>query len=306
MSHFKALQRNAKGLPKPPWLRVRLPTGQRVEQVRRLIHSKKLHTVCESALCPNRAECWGRGTATFLILGDTCTRHCRFCAVKSGSPVAEHDLEQEPIQVAKAVSAMRLDHVVITSVTRDDLKDGGADLFARTVRQVRQRRPSCTIELLIPDFQGDSGALESVMTSKPDILGHNMETVSRLYGSVRPHADYRRSLQVLAMAKAMDEGGLTKSGIMVGLGETQEELLEVMVHLRKAGCDILTIGQYLRPTTDHLPVLDYYSPEAFLTLKDTGNDLGFRWIESGPLVRSSYRAETQVRALADQQNLANL
>ena len=293
MSHVKTLKRKSKVLPKPPWLRVRLPKGHDVERVRRLVHSKNLHTVCESALCPNRAECWGRGTATFLILGDTCTRHCRFCAVKSGSPANEEALRKEPLQVAEAVSSMGLHHVVITSVTRDDLKDGGAELFAETVRQVRQYRPSCTIELLIPDFQGDTKALETVMASKPEILGHNMETVSRLYESVRPQADYDRSLQLLATVKAISKRTLTKSGVMVGLGETKDELLKVMADLRKAGCDILTMGQYLRPTTDHLPVLEYYSPEAFTALKEAGCALGFRWIESGPLVRSSYRAELQ-------------
>jgi lipoic acid synthetase len=206
-------------------------------------------------------------------------------------------LRKEPLQVAEAVSSMGLDHVVVTSVTRDDLKDGGANLFAETVRQVRQHRPSCTIELLIPDFQGDPNALEAVMESEPEILGHNMETVPRLYGSVRPQADYGRSLQVLAMAKALGATTLTKSGVMVGLGETEDELLEVMADLRKAGCDILTIGQYLRPTTEHLPVLRYYSPEAFAALRESGNDMGFCWIESGPLVRSSYRAEAQARLI---------
>jgi lipoic acid synthetase len=221
--------------------------------------------------------------------------------VRSGTPADGAFLREEPHQVAEAVCSMELDHVVITSVTRDDLQDGGAGVFAETVAQIRAQRPHCTIELLIPDLQGDPKALGAVMEAKPDILGHNMETVPRLYGTVRPQADYGRSLQVLATAKALGTPTLTKSGIMVGLGETREELLDVMVDLRKAGCDILTIGQYLRPTKEHLPVARYYTPDAFSSLKDVGDDMGFGWVESGPLVRSSYHAETQARMLKTQQ-----
>jgi lipoic acid synthetase len=230
-----------------------------------------------------------------MILGDTCTRHCRFCAVKSGKIPHRHVAWDEPGQVAQVVSRMALKHVVITSVTRDDLEDGGAGLFAETVRQVRLHRPRCTIELLIPDFEGKRGSLELVMASRPEILGHNMETVPRLYAAVRPQARYDRSLKVLELAEKMGDGVLTKSGVMVGLGETWDELLEVMTDLRKVGCAILTAGQYLRPTARHLPVARYYTPEEFALLKQAAYDAGFLWVESGPLVRSSYRAESQAQ-----------
>jgi lipoic acid synthetase len=260
-----------------------------------LIRSSGLHTVCEAAICPNMAECWGRGTATFMILGDTCTRHCRFCAVKSGNIPHMHVAWDEPGQVAEVVSRMELGHVVVTSVTRDDLEDGGAGLFTETVRQVRLHRPGCTVELLIPDFEGKKGPLELVMASRPEILGHNVETVPRLYPAVRPQARYDRSLKVLERAGKMGDGVVTKSGVMVGLGETRDELLEVMTDLRKVGCDILTAGQYLRPTARHLPVARYYTPEEFASLKQAAYDRGFLWVESGPLVRSSYRAESQAQ-----------
>jgi lipoic acid synthetase len=230
-----------------------------------------------------------------MILGNTCTRHCRFCAIKSEKIPDGHVEWGEAGQLAQVVCRMELGHVVITSVTRDDLEDGGAGLFVETVRQVRLHRPRCTIELLIPDFQGKRSSMELVMASRPEILGHNMETVPRLYATVRPEARYDRSLRVLELADKMDDGVITKSGVMVGLGETWDELLEVMTDLRKVGCDILTAGQYLRPTPRHLPVARYYTPEEFVSLKQAAYDVGFLWVESGPLVRSSYRAESQAQ-----------
>lgn len=260
-----------------------------------MMRSKELHTICEEAHCPNIGECWGRGTATFLILGDVCTRSCRFCAVKRGRP---HVIDwQEPARVAEAVAGMGLRHVVITSVNRDELPDGGALVFAETIRQIRSLAPRCTIELLIPDFLGDRAALQVVMEARPEILGHNLETVPRLYSFVRPQARYQRSLDVLQMAKELDPTAVTKSGIMLGLGETGEEILAVMSDLRSVDCDILTLGQYLRPTETHLAVLKYYTPDEFAELKAAGNAAGFRWVESGPLVRSSYNAEAQAREL---------
>jgi len=282
-------------LRKPPWIRVRLPSGRQYVRVNELKKAKSLHTVCEEALCPNIGECWSKGNATFLILGDTCSRDCRFCAVRHGKP---EGLDWgEPVRVAEAVAAMGLKHVVITSVTRDDLPDGGAGIFAETIRQVHSRAAPCTVEVLIPDFKGDPEALNVVLEAMPEVLGHNVETVPRLYGKVRPQAVYLRSLEVLGMAKRMNRKVLSKSGFMVGLGESTDELLEVMDHLRQVGCDILSIGQYLRPTRLHLPVARYYAPEEFETLKKIGHKKGFRWVESGPLVRSSYGAEAQAREL---------
>jgi len=280
---------------KPPWLRVRLPTGEAQAKVREMMRSKKLHTICEEAHCPNIGECWGRGTATFLILGDVCTRSCRFCAVKRGRP--ETIDWTEPLRVAQAVANMKLRHAVITSVNRDELPDGGAAVYAETIRQIRQRAPKCTIELLIPDFLGDRESLAIVMDAKPEILGHNVETAPRLYRYVRPQAKYQRSLEVLRMAKDLDPTALTKSGIMVGLGENRDEIEQVMADLRSVEVDIMTIGQYLRPTETHLTVVRYWTPEEFAELKDIGYAAGFRWVESGPLVRSSYRAEQQAREL---------
>ncbi len=283
-------------LPKPPWIRVRLPHGRNVERVRALVRSGSLHTVCEAARCPNLGECWSCGTATFLILGEVCTRNCRFCAVRAGIPAPPSP--DEPAAVGRAVAAMELRHAVVTSVTRDDLEDGGASVFAAVIQEIRRHVPQCTVEVLIPDFQGRRSPLQAVLAARPDILGHNLETVPRLYRTVRPRADYARSLHLLAAAKAIDGSVLTKSGIMVGLGESSEEIHQVMVDLRGVSCDILTIGQYLCPSPAHAPVQRYYPPDAFETLAQTAKDLGFRWVESAPLVRSSYHAEQQARALA--------
>jgi lipoic acid synthetase len=286
---------SAADIPKPPWIRVRLPAGKQYIRIKELKYKKSLHTVCEEAICPNIAECWERGHATFLILGDFCTRDCGFCAINRGNPGAL-DWE-EPLRVAEAAASMGLSHVVITSVTRDDLPDGGAGIFAETIRQLRHQISGCTVEVLVPDFRGDREAMEIVVEARPEILGHNVESVPRLYPGVRPQAIYRRSLDVIRAAKDMDKDLLTKSGLMVGLGETIGELLEVMEHLRGVDCDILTIGQYLRPSKVHLPVVRYYTPEEFESLKTAGYRAGFRWVESGPLVRSSYCAESQAKGL---------
>lgn len=281
--------------PKPPWVRVRLPSGETYARLRELIHGKHLHTVCEAALCPNIAECWGCGTATFMILGDVCTRNCRFCAVKHGVPVNTNERSGEPLQVARAVAAMGLRHAVVTSVTRDDLPDGGATIFAETIRRLRQLNPAGAVEVLTPDFGGDEGALRTVLEASPDIFGHNMETVPRLYPAARPQARYQRSLWVLERARSFNPRCPTKSGLMLGMGETEEEILAVMRDLRRVGCDILTLGQYLRPTRAHLPVVRYYTPEEFAALAEAGGRLGFAHVESGPLVRSSYHADAQAR-----------
>jgi len=256
--------------------------------VKRLLREGALHTVCEEARCPNIGECFEAGTATFLILGDTCTRRCGFCAVASGRPLPPDP--QEPERVARTVHRLGLRHAVITSVTRDDLPDGGAAAFAHTIRRIRELCPACGIEVLIPDFRGSAQALGVVMAAAPDVLNHNVETVPRLYPQVRPGAVYPRSLEVLARAKALAPGVATKSGIMVGLGESRGELHQVMADLRAAGCDLLTIGQYLRPSPGHLPVARFYTPEEFHELQEEGLALGFRHVESGPLVRSSYHA----------------
>jgi len=277
--------------PKPPWIRVRAPGGPAYEHVARLVHGAKLHTVCEEAHCPNLGECWGRGTATFMILGDVCTRACRFCAVKTGLPALPPDPD-EPRRVAEAAAAMRLRHVVLTSVNRDDQPDGGAGVFGACIEQLRERLPGCSVEVLIPDFKGHWPALERVLAARPDILNHNVETVPRLYGSVRPGARFSRSLELLERAGVA--GFVTKSGLMVGLGEEWDELLETIARVRQVGTQILTVGQYLRPSLQHLPVLRYYPPEEFVRLKTYALDLGFRHVESGPLVRSSYHAEEQV------------
>jgi len=254
----------------------------------------ELHTVCEEALCPNIGECWGAGTATFLILGDICTRRCGFCNVKTGRP---RPLDpQEPERVARAVARMKLRHAVITSVNRDELPDGGARIFAQTIRHIRELVPGCTVEVLIPDFKGSPTALATVMAARPDILNHNVETVPRLYRRVRPQANYRRSLEVLRRARELDGDVITKSGMMVGLGEEWEEILEVMADLRAVDCNVLTIGQYLRPSARHLPVERYYTPQEFDELRAEGERLGFKHVESGPLVRSSYHAERHVGA----------
>ena len=279
---------------KPSWIRVRLPSGPACEAVRALKACKHLHTVCESALCPNINECWQMGHATFMILGDGCTRNCRFCAV--GNHPVPVDVE-EPVRVAEAVHQMALKHAVVTSVTRDDLPDGGAGFFAETITAIKHNSPSTTVEVLIPDFQGSRQALDMVMAAHPDILGHNVETIPRLYPRVRPKADYEQSLVLLKAVKSAMPDLITKSGIMVGLGETSAELIETIAQIREAGANILTIGQYLRPGRSHFPVNRYYSPEEFDALKTRAESLGFEWVEAGPLVRSSYRAERQAKAL---------
>ncbi len=272
---------------KPDWLKVRIPAGEEFARLKNLMRGQNLHTVCEEARCPNVAECWNAGTATFMILGDVCTRSCGFCNVKTGRPTWLD--KDEPRRVAEAIRAMGVRHAVITSVNRDELPDGGAEMFAETIRQARAMNPGITIEVLIPDFQGERWALEIVLNERPDILNHNTETVPRLYRKVRPQAKYERSLQVIRRSK--EAGMLTKSGIMVGLGETADEVLCVMKDLRSAGCDIMTIGQYLQPTTAHLPVDRYVSLEEFARYKLEGLAMGFMQVESGPLVRSSYHAE---------------
>ena len=277
----------------PSWFKVKIQQGPDYREIRRIMDTLGLHTICEEARCPNVWECWNNRTATFLILGDICTRRCHYCAVTTGRPIGL-DVE-EPVRVAKAVQALSLRHAVITSVNRDELTDGGASIFAETIRQIRQRIPGCAVEVLIPDFQGTESALAQVMAERPDILNHNIETVPRLFPSIRPQGKYTRSIQLLERAKQMD--GTTKSGLITGLGETLEEIQEVMRDLRTVACDILTIGQYLQPTKQHAPVARFYSPEEFQILKQEGLALGFRHVESGPLVRSSYHAEQQTGPL---------
>ena len=277
---------------RPEWLRVRLPGGPNYSELKGIMRGLELHTVCEEARCPNIGECWEAKTATFMILGDTCTRACGFCAVKTGRP-GTLDLG-EPVRVAEAVERMGLKHAVITSVNRDELEDGGASIFAGTIRQIRKRLPACGIEVLIPDFLGDEPSLSTVMRARPDILNHNIETVPRLYPQVRPKGRYQRSLELLARAKRMDATVYTKSGIMLGLGEDLDEVVRVFRDLRAHDVEILTVGQYLRPTANHLPLVRYVTPEEFAGLKKEALSLGFRHVESGPLVRSSYHAAGQV------------
>jgi lipoic acid synthetase len=277
---------------RPDWLRVRLPGGPHYSELKDIMRGLELHTVCEEARCPNIGECWEAKTATFMILGDTCTRACGFCAVKTGRP-GTLDLG-EPLRVAEAVERMGLKHAVITSVNRDELEDGGAGIFAGTIRQIRKRLPECGIEVLIPDFLGDEASLGTVMRARPDILNHNIETVPRLYPQVRPKGRYQRSLELLARAKRLDATVYTKSGIMLGLGEEMDEVVQVFRDLRAHDVEILTVGQYLRPTANHLPLVRYVTPEEFAELKVEALSLGFRHVESGPLVRSSYHAASQV------------
>ena len=281
-------------LRKPSWLKIKLETGEHFQELKSMMRGKTLHTVCEEAKCPNIYECWSNRTATFMILGNICTRACRFCAVTSGLPT-ELDL-QEPERVAEATEQMGLRHVVVTSVARDDLADGGASVFAATIRAIRQRTPLCSIEVLIPDFMGERKSLEIVLDAKPDILNHNIETVERLSDRVRSKAKYSRSLELLGRAKDYAPDIPTKSSIMVGVGEEWHEILQTMDDLRKVDCNIMTIGQYLQPTKNHLYVEKFYSPEEFATLKKEGMQRGFRHVESGPLVRSSYHAHEQVQA----------
>ncbi|MDN4595447.1 lipoyl synthase [Polycladomyces subterraneus] len=279
---------------KPEWLKVKLSTGENYQELKRMMRSKTLHTVCEEARCPNIYECWANRTATFMILGDICTRACRFCAVKTGLPT-ELDW-QEPERVAEAVEQMGVKHAVVTSVARDDLKDGGAAIFAATIKAIRKRNPFTSVEVLIPDFQGNWDALKVVMDARPDILNHNIETVRSRSDRVRSKAKYDRSLELLRRAKEMQPDIPTKSSIMVGVGEEYHEILEAMDDLRAVNVDILTIGQYLQPTKKHLKIHRYYTPEEFQQLKEEGLKRGFSHVESGPLVRSSYHAHEQVQS----------
>lgn len=283
-------------LRRPSWIRVRAPSGETFEQLQQLMRRKALHTVCEEAGCPNMGECWGAGTATFLMMGDICTRTCGFCDIKRGRPKALDWLEPE--RVAQAVKAMNLQHAVITSVNRDDRKDGGAPIFAMVIRRIRELLPGCSIEVLIPDFKGSVEALRIVMNARPEILNHNVETVPRLFKLVQPQDRYEWAKATLSNAKILDPDVLTKSGIMVGLGETMDEVKAVMEDLRSWGVEILTIGQYLQPSRKHLPIARYYTPEEFDQIREFGLQIGFKWVESGPLVRSSYHAAEQVRALS--------
>jgi lipoic acid synthetase len=278
-------------LQKPDWLRIKLTTDGHYSEIKDMMRSKTLHTVCEEARCPNIYECWSNRTATFMILGDICTRACRFCAVKTGLPT-ELDL-QEPERVAEAAESMGLMHCVVTSVARDDLADGGASIFAATIAAIRKRMPACRVEVLIPDFMGNRDALQVVMDANPDILNHNIETVSRLSDRVRAKAKYQRSLELLKRAKEMKPKIPTKSSIMLGVGEEWDEILEAMDDLRAVDCNILTLGQYLQPTPKHMPIKRYVHPDEFAQLKIEGKKRGFRHVESGPLVRSSYHAHEQ-------------
>ncbi len=280
---------------KPPWLRVRAPGGPRYMELKALMRAQRLHTVCEEARCPNIGECWEERTATFMILGDVCTRRCGFCAVSHGQPVWED--WDEPDRVGRTVAAMGLAHVVVTSVNRDDLADGGAGMFARTIGAIRREAPGCRVEVLVPDFQGSADALALVLEARPDVLNHNVETVPRLYREVRPGARYERSLELFARAGRHPTAPVTKSGIMLGLGETTEELQETMRDLHAVGVRLLTLGQYLRPSPAHLPVTRFVPPEEFAALAAVGRAIGFRHVEAGPLVRSSYHAKRQVEAV---------
>jgi len=294
--------RSATGAPasptrKPAWLKVSAPGGPNYIATRQLMRGLRLHTVCEEAHCPNIGECWEHRAATFMILGDVCTRNCAYCAVAHGTP-APLDLD-EPVRLAEAVGRLELEHVVITSVDRDDLPNGGAELFAECIAAIRTRSPETSVEILIPDFKGSETALRIVVDAKPDILNHNLETIARLYRLARPGGRYPRALELLRRAKQMDPGMLTKSGVICGLGEEWDELLGAMQDLRTQGVDILTLGQYLRPSPGHLPIARYYSPDEFAELKRIGLAMGYRHVESGPLVRSSYHAWEQVeRAMA--------
>jgi len=281
---------------KPDWLKVRVPGGDNYVELKHLMRGLSLHTVCESARCPNLGECWAHRTATFMILGELCTRRCGFCAVPKGLPHAEVDWE-EPQRVAEAASKMGLKYVVVTSVDRDDLKDGGAAMFARTIEALRRRVAGCQVEVLIPDFRGSDEALEIVLRARPDVLNHNLETVPRLYPVARRGSKYQRSLRLLARSRQIAPSIPTKSGLMVGLGETSDEMLAVLKDLSGVGVDIVTIGQYLRPSGEQLPVARFYSPQEFLALKEEGRRLAIRHVESGPLVRSSYHAHEQTQQL---------
>lgn len=277
-------------LPKPKWLRVKLPTGENYRMVRSLVDEHKLHTICESGNCPNMGECWGEGTATFMILGNICTRSCGFCAVATGKPLEADPLE--PARVARSIQLMKVKHAVITSVDRDDLPDGGAEIWYQTVQAVRRLAPGTTMETLIPDFAGKWENVQRIIDAAPEIVSHNLETVRRLTRQVRIQAKYDRSLEVLRRLKRA--GMRTKSGVMLGLGETHDEVIETMEDLRRVEVDILTLGQYLQPTPKHLPVSEFVTPERFAEYRERGLSMGFRYVESGPLVRSSYHAEKHI------------
>ena len=281
---------------RPEWLRVKAADSPRYRELAGLFRGKSLHTVCEEAMCPNIGECWGRGTATFLLMGDTCTRSCGFCKIKTGRPSPLDP--DEARRVGESVHAMGLHHAVLTSVNRDEQPDGGAWVFAESIRWIRTLQPGCTVEVLIPDFKGDWSALQVVMDARPEILNHNTETVPRLYSTVRPQAKYHRSLELLKRAKAIDPGALTKTGIMLGLGETMDEVLQVMDDMRAHDVDILTAGQYLQPSRFHLPIVRYWTPDEFREIQAQGEARGFRWVESGPLVRSSYHADGQAHLVS--------
>ncbi len=281
---------------KPAWLKARAPGTGEYTRLKRLMRAKTLHTVCEEAHCPNIGECWGQGTATFIILGDICTRSCSYCAVTTGMPEGLDG--EEPVRVAEAVKAMELRHVVITSVNRDDLPDGGAGIFAETIRTIRESAPGCSVEVLTPDFKGDLDAVATVVRARPEVFSHNLDTVRRLYRFIRPGGRYERALEVLRYSRTLDPAVLTKSGVICGMGETRDELIEAMADLTGAGIDILTLGQYLRPSPRHLPIDRYYTPDEFAELKRIGEtELGFRHVEAGPLVRSSYHAREQVESI---------
>lgn len=287
MSEILSTETQAKRTPKPSWLKVKLPIGESYKKVRNIVSEHKLHTICESGNCPNMGECWGAGTATFMILGNLCTRSCGFCSVATGRPLAVD--EMEPAKVARSVSLMKVKHCVITSVDRDDLADGGSIIWAKTVNKIREVSPTTTMETLIPDFAGNWENLQRIIDVAPEIVSHNLETVRRLTKQVRIQAKYDRSLEVLFRLK---KGGMrTKSGVMLGLGETDQEVIETMEDLRAVGCDILTLGQYLQPTRKHLPVAEFVHPDRFKKYEELGLKMGFRFVESGPLVRSSYHAE---------------
>lgn len=279
---------------KPDWLKVKFPAGANYTRIDRYHRLNGLNSVCRSAACPNQGECWSQGTATFMILGTVCSRHCRFCNVGSGHPSLPDT--EEPAKIAKAIYELKLKHAVITTVTRDDLIDGGASQFVDLIKEIRKLTSACRIELLISDLQGNWDALKSILAEKPDILGHNVETVPRLYPQVRPEAEYQRSLSLLAETHQHDPKIITKSGLMLGMGETEEEVLQVMTDLRKHHCQLLTLGQYLAPTRNHFPVQRYVTPEEFSTYAEKGLALGFDHVEAGPLVRSSYHAEEQYDA----------
>ena len=281
---------------RPSWIKVRAPSGETYEKLRGMMRQKALHTVCEEARCPNMGECWGAGTATFLLMGEICTRSCGFCDITTGRPSPLDWMEPE--RVARAVQSMDLRHAVITSVNRDERTDGGAPIFAMVIRRIRELQPGCSIEVLIPDFKGSIEALKIVMDARPEILNHNVETVPRLFRKVQPQDKYDWARSTLSNAKELDPDVLTKSGIMAGLGESIDEIKEVMVDLREWDVDILTLGQYLQPSKKHLPIDRYYLPEEFEALRQYGAEIGFKWVESGPLVRSSYQAGKQVQALS--------